>query len=229
MRGRARHGIFLNVVQREMIMKLVSLEIAIEGMTPLLVHRFTDEAAMQATSGSGTAIVGDRGTPKEQAEQVLYTSETTGKPIVPQPNIYRCILDAGKFFKAGRSKVTTQKSSLIPACMTIDQLEIPIKHEEPWTVDTRPVRIPSTGGRILRHRPCFHDWKLEFSVQLDVEVIDAKMFRNIVDAAGQKIGLGDFRPDCKGPYGRFVVVKWKQTNGSKTKTTVTKRREAAAK
>jgi len=39
-----------------------------------------------------------------------------------------------------------------------------------------------------------------------------------VDAAGKRIGLGDFRPDCKGPFGRFVVTKWKTSkakSGSK--------------
>ena len=202
-------------------MKNIGIEIAIQGVTPLLIHKFTDKAAMQATSGNALSTVGDRGTPQEQAQEVLYLSETTGKPIIPQPNLFRCILDAGTFFKAGKSKVTTQKSSLIPACMQIDQLEIVIKHKEAWTVDSRPVRIPSTGGRILRYRPCFHDWELDFSAQLDVEIIDSKTFRQIVDAAGQKIGLGDFRPDCKGPYGKFCVISWKEIDASKRKTTKT--------
>jgi hypothetical protein len=34
------------------------------------------------------------------------------------------------------------------------------------------------------------------------------LMRDIVDAAGKRIGLGDFRPACKGPFGKFVVVKW---------------------
>ena len=28
-------------------------------------------------------------------------------------------------------------------------------------------------------------------------------------AAGKRVGLGDFRPACKGPFGKFVVVEWK--------------------
>ena len=180
----------------------------IEGTTPLICNRFTDAAAMSATAGTAITTVGDRGTPKEQAEAGLYISPSTGLEIIPNPNLFRCIIDAGTFFKAGRSKVTTQKSSLIPACVTVNQMEMEIVHKEPWEVDTRPVRIPATGGRILRHRPMFHDWSISFSVTLDVEVIGVKLFRQIMDAAGQKIGLGDFRPACKGPYGKFVIVKW---------------------
>ena len=186
-------------------MKTILVEI--DGVTPLLMNRFHDEAQQQATSGNRIAAVGDKGSPRDQAEKKLYTDDQ-GRVGIPQPNLFRSILDAGKFFKAGKSKVTTQKSSLIPACLNIDELFIPIESRQGWEVDTRPVRIPSTGGRILAHRPCFHDWRLSFTCDIDTEILSAKLFRDIVDCAGKRIGLGDFRPDCKGPFGKFVVISW---------------------
>ena len=186
-------------------MKEIHVEIA--GVTPLLLHRFTDEAQLVATSGSRSSIANDSDAPTEQAYQALYTDED-GASGIPQPNLLRAIIDAGKFHKLGRSKVTTQKSSIVPACVSIRELFIPIESESGWKVDTRPVRIPATGGRILRHRPCYDDWKLSFTVELDETVITLKMLRTIVDDAGSKIGLGDFRPDCKGPFGKFKVTTW---------------------
>lgn len=197
-------------------MNIATVKIRIEGTTPLLCNRFTDAAAMAASSGNRSSAVGDKGTPREQATEKLYLGQD-GKYVIPQPNLFRCIIDAGKFFKAGKSKVTTQKSSLIPACVDMNDVEYPIIHKDPWEVDTRAVRIPSTGGRILCHRPCFHDWALQFVVQLDCSIITGKLFREIVDAAGKRIGLGDFRPDNKGPFGKFVVTKWivpSEENGS---------------
>jgi hypothetical protein len=184
------------------------IKVSIQGKTPLLCNRFTDEAQMSATSGTSLATVGSKGTPLEQAEKCLYVSAHDGALIIPQPNLFRCLLDAGKFFKAGKSKVTTQKSSLISACLELNEVEYPIGHDEPWTVDTRSVRIPATGGRILRHRPCFYDWRLSFVAELDDTVISLELFRDIVDKAGSAIGLGDFRPDCKGPFGKFRVTHW---------------------
>jgi hypothetical protein len=185
------------------------INVGIEGVTPLLCNRFTDAAQMAATSGNRLVSVGEKGTPMAQAQARLYLGHD-GKPMIPQPNLFRCLIDAGQFFKAGKSKVTTQKSSLIPACAEIEGLEIPIEHREPWTVDTRAVRIPSTGGRILCHRPCFHDWRLTFALNIDTDMITAKLIREIVDAAGKRVGLGDFRPACKGPFGKFVVVAWRE-------------------
>jgi hypothetical protein len=189
------------------------IKITITGHTPLIMNQFTNAAQITATEGNRVAAVGDRGTPAEQAESKIYRNEA-GEPCIPQPNIFRCILDAGKFFKAGRSKVTTQKSSLIPACLDMGaSTTFKLESSEGWSVDTRPVRIPATGGRILCHRPIFNDWSLSCEVVLDTEILSAKLLREIVDAAGKRIGLGDFRPDCKGPYGRFVVTRWEEVNG----------------
>lgn len=187
----------------------VLVDVVIEGTTPLLCNRFTDAAQMAASAGNRIAAVGDKGTPHEQASQKIYTGHD-GKPCIPQPNLFRCLIDAGTFFKAGKSKVTTQKSSLIPACLEIVGIELPIEHKEPWSVDTRAVRIPSTGGRILAHRPSFNDWRISFTVSIDTDLISVKLVREIIDAAGKRIGLGDFRPACKGPFGKFVVTSWKE-------------------
>jgi len=130
--------------------------------------------------------------------------------VIPAPNLFRCIIDAGTFFKAGKSKVTTQKTSLIPACVGIVGIELPLIHKEPWTVDSRGVVIPSTGGRIACHRPVFNDWQISFTIELDSDMMGPKLLREIVDAAGKRIGLGDFRPSRKGPFGKFVVTSWKE-------------------
>lgn len=186
-------------------LKIIS--ITIQGKTPLLCNRFTDEAQMSATSGTRASIATASKKPKDAAAEKLYQDDN-GVLGIPQPNLFRCIIDAGKFFKVGRNKVTTTKSSLIPACVAVSPIFIPLIHEQPWTVDSRPVRIPATGGRIIAHRPKFDDWGLTFEAELDEDTMTEDLFRDIVDAAGSKIGLGDFRPDNKGPFGKFLVTNW---------------------
>lgn len=185
------------------------INITIQGKTPLICNKFTDAASLSATSGTRVATVGDRGSPREQAITKLYRSKGDENIfVIPGPNLFRCLIDAGTFFKAGKSKVTTLKTSMIPYCVTLLEYELPILSRDGWDVDTRAVRIPSTGGRILCHRPCFNDWELSFTVDVDATIMSVKLFREIVDAAGNKIGLGDFRPATKGPYGRFSVTRW---------------------
>ena len=161
------------------------LEITIKGRTPLLCNRFGDEQQQGATTGHRSSITTAKDNVRDEAAGRLYVTEE-GTPFIPGTNILRCIIDAGKYHKIGRAKVTTQKSSLIPAAVAINTIVVPIQSEGGWKVDTRPVRIPATGGRILRHRPCFDDWSLTFVVELDTTIISEPIFRAIVDDAGHQ-------------------------------------------
>lgn len=188
----------------------MDLRVTISGVTPLLMHKFSDTDQLRATEGVALASANtERGTAYEQAAAGIYYDE--GHNIVmPQPNLLRCFMEGGRYFKVGKRQITTQRESLIPACVDILAVAIKLAYADPWTVDTRPVRIPSTGGRILRHRACFTDWRLSFTLSLDTEILGPAILREVIDAAGKRVGLGDFRPACKGPFGRFVVTHWEQ-------------------
>jgi hypothetical protein len=199
-----------------------TIEITATGITPLMMNSFKG-TAYDGTSGSSAAK--DFGTPLQQAQEKLYIGMDGKSLVMPQPNIFSCIVEGGKFFKNGKSKVTTLKTSLIPSCVFFPDVEYSLEYygtlevwamatsaPSDWSVDSRPIRNPSTGGRILRHRPIIHDWRFTFSVELDTNEMSARLFRDIVDAAGSKIGLGDFRPGCKGSYGRWKVTSWVVTD-----------------
>jgi hypothetical protein len=186
----------------------MEINIKLEGITPLICNRFSDEQAIIASGGSrGSSAAQDRGTPLEIATKKLYV-DVDGGLCIPQPNLLRCLVDGGKFHKVGKSQVTTKESSMLFACLDIVVATIPLEHRQPWKVDTRAVVIPATKGRILCHRPMFDDWSLNFAVELDTDLVGPGLFRRIVDDAGRRIGLGDFRPARKGPYGRFSVTLW---------------------
>jgi hypothetical protein len=186
----------------------MEIKIKIQGFTSLICNRFSDEQAIIASGGSrGSSAAQDRGTPLEIATSKLY-HDINGNFCIPQPNLMRCLVDGGKFHKIGKKQVTTKEESMLFSCLDIAVATIPIEHVQPWKVDTRPVVIPSTKGRILAHRPMFDDWALSFTVDLDTELLGPNLLRRIIDDAGKRIGLGDFRPARKGPYGKFHVVHW---------------------
>ena len=182
-------------------------EVTVQGVTPLLTNRFRDSGE---ESANRPVFRGEEGTPREQAFDTLYFANDNETPIIPGGNLFSSFMEAGKYMKSGRNKITTTKSSMIPAFLHLEEHYMPITHKDEWDVFSTPVRIPATGGRIMRHRAMFHDWELSFSLTLDTEVITPKMLRQIVDIAGKRIGLGDFRPQTKGQYGRFVVTDWKE-------------------
>lgn len=184
----------------------MQVKVTIEGITPLLMSRFTEEAEISVSSGTRASIRGSLGTPREQAEKKAYKDDK-GNLFIPGGNIFSSLIAAGVFHKAGRAKVTTQKSSLIPAGLAVLELVCPLTPNQ-WETDSRSVVIPSTGGRIMCHRPRLDKWSTVFTLEIDEEIFAPNFVRLLVDDAGKKIGLGDYRPQRKGPFGRFVVTNW---------------------
>jgi hypothetical protein len=186
----------------------MKIHVTIEGITPLLMNRFTDEAEIATTSGHAAALRGgSKGTPREQAERTAYRDVQSGDLYLPGPNLFAAIVDAGKFHKLGKNKVTTQRSSLVPAGLLVDELMIPLGTKD-FEVDSRRVRIPATGGCVMRHRARLDTWQASFTLDVDATVFSTGFVRELLDDAGKKIGLGDYRPATRGPFGRFVVTRW---------------------
>jgi hypothetical protein len=66
-------------------------------------------------------------------------------------------------------------------------------------VDYRIVRV--TTNRIMRSRPVFPAWSLDFSIEYDEDTISPSDVDKALERAGTLCGLGDHRPQ----YGRFIV------------------------
>lgn len=180
----------------------------IKGLSPLLINAFTSENEIAAGTGISSAIKsGQKLLPREQAEKKLY-QDKNGKLFIPGPNIFSCLVEAGRHIKAGKRQLTTAITSLVPAGLQIEEIVLPLKHEG-WEVDVRSVVNPSTRGRFLCYRPRLDAWSLSFTLEIDEEMFSEATVRQLVDIAGKRLGLGDFRPQRKGPFGRFVVVSWK--------------------
>jgi len=179
------------------------INIEITGVTPLLMNRFNIEEVEVKKEKNML--------PRDAAKRVCYENEE-GKLYYPTTNIFACIIEAGKFHKDGKVKVTTARSSLIPAGVMIEDQFVMFREPCSWEVDSRAVVVPSTGGRVVCHRPRLDKWVLEFRLSVDTKMFNPKTIRAFVDDAGNKVGLGDFRPARKGIYGRFVVTNWREEN-----------------
>ncbi len=61
-------------------------------------------------------------------------------------------------------------------------------------------------SRILRTRAKFDlPWSCTFELDVDDEQIDQSQLLEWLDIAGRQIGLGDWRPEKSGMFGRFTA------------------------
>jgi hypothetical protein len=187
----------------------MEIKVTISGIAPLIMNRFTEASEISVSSGTRVSIRSKNGTAREEAEPKCYKDDK-GNLFIPGANIFAALVAAGTFHKTGKSKLTTMRTSLIPAGIAVLEMVCPLNTSE-WEVDSRSVVIPSTGGRVMCHRPRVDEWSTSFTLDIDTEMFNDKTVRLLVDDAGKKLGLGDYRPQRKGPFGRFVVTGWEVT------------------
>lgn len=186
-------------------MKLINVKI--KSTSSLLQHRFT-EADEQTRSTR--AVLVKRGTPREEAEKVCYRDKQ-GRFYFPGAAIARMLREAGSNHKLKGSRKSAK--FVVPAAVLVmeDAITILNGNGEPapdFEVDSRPVTIPTTKGRIMRHRPRFDTWSAKFSLRINDSILPVDFVQQLTVEGGQQIGIGDYRPEKGGPFGTFHIVEW---------------------
>lgn len=144
------------------------INVEIQGITPLLMHRFPIEPV--------EAI--EKKPPEEQAEIAAYRTPD-GELYIPGTNIQRALVGGATYCK-GKGRASLKKPAA--ACLFVTP-EYVILDPQTYVVDTRPVVMPSTKGRILRHRPKLEQWRVGFVLEYDDTLLSDVQIREIVDNA----------------------------------------------
>lgn len=167
--------------------------VTIEGLSPLLMHRFPLEPVEAL----------EKRPPEEQAEIAAYRTPE-GKLYIPGVAVQRALV-AGATYSKGKGRASLQKPVAAGVLVSPEYLYLTPQEYE---VDVRPVVVPATKGRVLRFRPRFDEWRVQFTVEFDEMLLTTEELRRVIDDTGSRVGLLDFRPACKGPFGRFMVTEF---------------------
>lgn len=190
-------------------MKTITAQI--KGITALLQHRFTETAESESATRKANIV---RGTPREEAEKVTYRAPD-GTLYLPGAAIARLLREAGSQHKQRGTRRSLKW--VVPSAVLVPQETITLHNGAPITdfeVDSRPVTIPSTKGRIMRHRPRLDEWEATFNLEIDDTILPVEVVHQLLTEGGTSLGLGDFRPEKGGPFGRFRVIEWDEREGT---------------
>ena len=176
------------------------IKVKIEDTTPLLMNRFR-EASISGKSKRRTGVMTDA----ELTDKLYLNSD--GTPYIPNTYFKGALVESGKNFKiAGKGKATFSK--LIGSTVMVEPEAIALDGE--WVKYSIAGVNPNTRGRMMIHRPRFDKWACEFRIVLQDEGIDIASLKEILDYAGAYVGVGDWRPQKKGMFGKFIVTEFKE-------------------
>lgn len=135
--------------------------------------------------------------PKADAEKALYRNEEGC--FVPSSWIEATLRDTAKEFK-GKGKASLKATIL--SSVFVEPEEIPLGKKTYDEIDRRPAVIQRQ--RIVKSRPRFNTWEIEFIINFDETRVKREILRQILEEAGQSKGIGDYRPK----FGRFALVSF---------------------
>jgi hypothetical protein len=180
-----------------------TITITIKGTTPLLMNKYNIES--QLAQGKGRRITKTYD-PEEEAELSAYWSTTSKKKelIIPANVIYAAILKASSFHKINRRSA----KSILAGSIRIEPEEISLGTDQ-YKIDLRPVVIQR--NRVPKARARLDEWSATFKIVYNEKLIgDPMIIKTVLEEAGQRIGIMDFRPTNSGWYGCFSITEWKE-------------------
>lgn len=185
-----------------------TIEVTIKGTSPLLIHRFGEQAEQGNTTRQ---IQAEKPDPREEAERCAYIAKD-GSYYFSAFAIPNAMGAVGSNHKQTGTRKTLR--FVVPSAVRVTSDTITILNgngpAKSFEVDSRPVTIPATKGRVMRHRPRFNDWSATFRLTINDTLLAIKTAHQLLTEAGEQIGIGDFRPEKRGPFGCFRVTAFKE-------------------
>lgn len=197
--------------------------VKMEGVTAFLQSQVTEETMEKLQKRSRKAAsTGPQITPAEQAKKGLHISPDgfivhPGEAIVgmlKEQSLATGLKMTGSRRGVGRSIAGWVD---VPEWVNLYEPAWPDKGEwdgiawrkaTHFSIDIRSGVNPKTQMRCAIIRPRLDSWQIRFEMGVDDHYIGPDAVRELLVGAGVCIGIGDFRVENSGRFGKFEVLTW---------------------
>ena len=182
----------------EAAMPMGRVRVIIDGRTPLLTHNPQSMGSVPE-AGRGTRV------PEAEVEAEAGCYRLPDGTLAIKGEAFRAtILNAAGAWKAKRGSMKSRLGHIV----VLEELVPLALHDgtplNSYTIDARRAIVQRQG--IIRRRPRFDEWTCTFTIEFDPQLVsDAKLIVDILQDAGGRMGVGDYRPARNGWFGRFAV------------------------
>jgi len=185
------------------------------GISPLLMN---NPEAMLKQRGNGGPKVGGRAIPTPEVEAENGAYRDGDGLIFPTAAFRNCLLSGAKpmsFKPSGRGRAISFKTFLSGLLFAVGER---VKLEQPNGTRLGPLdyevsvmrAVPPGQGAVLRARPMVRQWACDVTFEYLTEYVGVaeEFATSVLEAfrrAGLTVGVGNYRPEKNGPFGRYNV------------------------
>lgn len=130
----------------------------------------------------------------------LYLDEDGKRPVIPADVVLGTVIAGAKKHKNGvEAKAGIYEAKPYYELQYDGPKNLDKLFDDGRFCDYRSVR--NQQNRVMRSRPIFKKWSAVIELLVDPEIIDPAKVIEAMESAGERVGIGDYRPR----YGRFAV------------------------
>lgn len=191
----------------------MEFKVEIKGITPIIMHN-GELNQRTAAAIEKAAITRKRGSNRTEADEsrlqeleCLTSLWLNGenRPAIPSPAIRACIETAARKQKQGGQ--VREGLIVLETSFNYDADKYGATLDELVRTTQYTTGVKVGQSRVLRTRAMFDvPWSCNFTVDADDDLVDRAQLENWLNIAGRRIGLGNWRPEKSGTYGRFELV-----------------------
>lgn len=179
-------------------LKIETITVTLIGDTPLIVHRWSEKAKKQMLDKQmKKASAGKEAKdPERDFRESLYVLDdgSYGFPIIG----FKAAAVTACTSIGGMTKVAARQAFHVDGEFAV------ILGDEP-TIREDMVRV-GMGTADIRYRGEFKNWFTQVRVNFNANVLSAEQILNLFQTAGFAVGVGEWRPERDGQFGRFHVA-----------------------
>lgn len=185
--------------------KMETMRVCIVGTTPMIMHRFSKKAREELLFPKGRANSAEKAEklkhdPVSEFRESIYMNRDTKRPSavhIPDGTFQKALASAALDLP-GASKA--QILRLVSVQRQIDMFGVP-------TLGMDMVRSSGMDRTPdVRTRAYFAEWACRLEIDYVSSLLKQNQIVNLLAAAGMIVGVGDWRPQKGGSFGKFSIV-----------------------
>lgn len=175
--------------------RIETISLMLVSDSPLIVHAWSEKAKRQMLDKQMKKAkqARDAKDPEADYEACFYRTEGGGYGF-PAIGVKAAMISACRF--------ADMKMTAARGAFHIDAEMLPVIGEPRMREDM--VRV-GMGTADIRYRPEFPEWRIPVTLKINSSVISPEQVANLLNIAGFGVGIGEWRPEKNGQYGRFHV------------------------
>ena len=173
----------------------------IKGISPLIQHAWSEKGMLmlRMTAAERKKQPKVARNPEDEAANSLY--RTDGGEVGFSLMAFKSSLIGAAHKDFGLEKTLLRKSFFI---LSDDSNRVAPLEADDYAIREDIVRIGANQTDI-RYRPEFKNWRVKITAEIDPDLLTFKDIANLINRAGFSVGVGEWRPEKGGEYGRFEL------------------------